>query len=150
MVIRTFTYVFAGAAAALLLLASCSKADAPVINDAVTLSSPDGQLTASVGVSAKGEPCYRLERAGAEVVKPSRLGFVLAKGTDSIEEDLLLEEEPFREEPISASEEVHQEALSDYDTGKESEYRDVEELAAEVPDLTEDADEPEKPSSEEE
>ena len=87
---KVFTSLFAGAAGAMLLLAACGKTEAPVINDAITLSSPDGQLTASVGISAKGEPCYKLERAGAEVIKPSRLGFGLVKGSNNVEEDMVI------------------------------------------------------------
>ena len=45
------------------------------------ISSPDGMLTASFGLTPEGQPCYKLERCGATVIKPSRLGFTLTDGT---------------------------------------------------------------------
>ncbi len=45
------------------------------------ISSPDGMLTASFGLTPEGQPCYKLERCGAPVIKPSRLGFTLTDGT---------------------------------------------------------------------
>ena len=63
-------------AAAALMLAGCAKpAEAPSFPYSV--SSPDGSLTVEVGCTSQGQPCYRLERSGREVVKPSRLGFQL-------------------------------------------------------------------------
>ena len=76
-------------AAALLLPASCAQKQ-PQATFSCSISSPDGLLTASVGLTPDGQPCYKLERDGAEVVKTSRLGFGLAKGTSSIEEDLVI------------------------------------------------------------
>ena len=76
-------------AAALLLPASCGQKQQQA-TFSCSISSPDGLLTASVGLTPDGQPCYKLERDGAEVVKTSRLGFGLAKGTSSIEEDLVI------------------------------------------------------------
>lgn len=70
----------------------------------------------------------------------SKLKEFMAIGEDDLEK---FDEWPKEEEPITASEEVHQEAFSEYDTGEESEFWDVEELTAEIPDLTEE--EPETP-----
>ena len=61
-----------------LMAAGCGK---PVTPDfPYTVSSPDGTITASVGLSQDGQPFYKLERDGKEVVKPSRLGFLLSDG----------------------------------------------------------------------
>ena len=65
------------AAACLLVLAACEK---PVALEGETLASPDGQLSLTVGLLEGGVPAYRLDRAGAAVVLPSRLGFDLTDG----------------------------------------------------------------------
>ncbi|MBQ3389883.1 MAG: aminotransferase class V-fold PLP-dependent enzyme [Firmicutes bacterium] len=57
----------------------------------------------------------------------------LEKERELIREQGMIEEPKF----ITASEEVHQEALSEYDTGSESEFRDLEDFTAEMEDLTE-------------
>ena len=44
--------------------------------DALTLSSPDGQMVLRFAV-VNGVPQYALDRAGKEIVKPSKLGFTL-------------------------------------------------------------------------
>jgi hypothetical protein len=73
-------------AAAVLLLAGCGKTEVKA-SFAYSVSSPDGTLTASVGLTPEGQPCYKLERAGAEVIKPSRLGFGLRPGPGEAGED---------------------------------------------------------------
>ena len=60
------------------------------LSDTVSLSSPDGQLSATFGLTAEGQPCYRLDRADAEVVRTSRLGFDLCDGT-SLKDGFTLE-----------------------------------------------------------
>ena len=68
------------AAAALLLLAGCGKsADASF---PYSISSPDGLLTVSVGITPEGTAVYELAREGRTVVAPSRLGFELTDGSD--------------------------------------------------------------------
>ena len=63
----------------------------------------------------------------------------LIREQNIIDEPNFVENPEFNEEPkqITASEEVHQEALSEYDIGSESEFRDLEDLTAEIEDLTE-------------
>ena len=63
----------------------------------------------------------------------------LIREQNIIDEPNFVEKPEFNEEPkqITASEEVHQEALSEYDIGSESEFRDLEDLTAEIEDLTE-------------
>ena len=63
----------------------------------------------------------------------------LIREQNLIDEPNFVEKPDFSEEPkqITASEEVHQEALSEYDIGSESEFRDLEDLTAEIEDLTE-------------
>ena len=75
----------------------------------------------------------------------SKLKEFMAIGEDDLEkfddwpkDDPEMPDLPEEDEPITASEEVHQEAFLEYDTGEESEFWDVEELTAEIPDLTED------------
>ena len=68
---------------------SCSRSEIH-LSDTVSLSSPDGQLSATFGLTAEGRPCYRLDRAGAAVVKTSRLGFDLCDGT-SLKDGFTLE-----------------------------------------------------------
>ena len=45
----------------------------------VALSSPDGNLTVTVGVDA-GRACYQVSRSGQVVINRSALGFVLKDG----------------------------------------------------------------------
>ena len=66
--------------AALTLLAGCGKSG-PAVDFDRSITSPDGTLTVSFGVTADGTPCYKLERNGKEVVKASRLGFELTDGS---------------------------------------------------------------------
>ena len=65
--------------AAICLLAGCTTQTKATFDYSV--SSPDGVLRASFGLTADGQPCYQLERGGQIVVKPSRLGFELTDGT---------------------------------------------------------------------
>ncbi|MBO4565843.1 MAG: glycoside hydrolase family 97 protein [Bacteroidales bacterium] len=65
--------------ALLMMAAGCGKAEVEA-SFAYSVSSPDGVLTAHVGLTPEGQPCYKLERGGAEVIKPSRLGFGLVAG----------------------------------------------------------------------
>ena len=65
------------------LLAGCGKPAATQASFPCTVSSPDGTLTASVGLTPEGQPCYKLEREGAEVIKTSRLGFQLSVGDNT-------------------------------------------------------------------
>ena len=67
---------FTALLAAILLLAGCGKGDVKA-SFPYSVSSPDGVLTAYVGMTPEGQPCYKLERNGSEVVAPSRLGFQL-------------------------------------------------------------------------
>ena len=46
----------------------------------VEVSSPDGAVTVAVGVKAR-QPYYTVSYQGRELVKPSRLGFLLDDGT---------------------------------------------------------------------
>ena len=70
-----------GATLALAALVGCSGQGAPAMGGRAELSSPDGVLTLTFGFTKDGQPVYKLERAGAEVVKASRLGFDLCDGT---------------------------------------------------------------------
>ncbi|MBR5042232.1 MAG: glycoside hydrolase family 97 N-terminal domain-containing protein, partial [Bacteroidales bacterium] len=63
------------------MLAACAPKQ---IEFPLSVSSPDGLLTASVGLTADGQPCYKLERNGAVVVKPSMLGFELMAGDSDL------------------------------------------------------------------
>ena len=55
----------------------------PVLaDDALTLTSPDGQLNLRFGLDADGTPVYALDRGETAVVLPSRLGFYLVSGED--------------------------------------------------------------------
>lgn len=51
--------------------------------NAETIHSPDGNLSLNVGLTASGEPEYSLSFKGKEVIKPSKLGFVL-KNSDNL------------------------------------------------------------------
>ena len=53
-----------------------------VVNNPETLSSPDGKLSLSVGLTDSGIPVYSLTREGADVILPSRLGYALVDGSD--------------------------------------------------------------------
>ncbi len=64
---------FAGAT-----LAGCTKKAEPSFDYSV--SSPDGTLTASIGITPDGRPYYKLDRGGQAVIKPSCLGFTLTDG----------------------------------------------------------------------
>ncbi|MBP5559500.1 MAG: glycoside hydrolase family 97 protein [Bacteroidales bacterium] len=68
-------------ALATVLLASCGKPGTEA-DFSHTLSSPDGTLIASLGLTPDGQPCYKLDRSGAAVIKPSLLGFALVSDTD--------------------------------------------------------------------
>jgi hypothetical protein len=68
-------------ALATVLLASCGKPGTKA-DFSHTLSSPDGTLIASLGLTPDGQPCYKLDRSGAAVIKPSLLGFALVSDTD--------------------------------------------------------------------
>ena len=59
------------------ILAVCSCNTRPVPLEGETLKSPDGQLTLTFGLSAKGEPMYSLDYGKTAVVLPSRLGYTL-------------------------------------------------------------------------
>ena len=71
-----------GLCLALLLLAGCGK-QPDQASFPCSVSSPDGTLTVSVGHTSDGQPCYKLERCGAEVIKTSRLGFQLSVGDNT-------------------------------------------------------------------
>ena len=70
--------------AVVLIAVGCSRTAAPCLDH--TLSSPDGQLSLSMGINAEGTPFYRLCRGEVEVVAPSRLGFELTDGTSLIKD----------------------------------------------------------------
>ncbi len=55
----------------------------PVLaDDALTLTSPDGQLNLRFGLDAEGTPVYALDRGETAVVLPSRLGYDLMDGRE--------------------------------------------------------------------
>ena len=55
----------------------------PVLaDDALTLTSPDGQLNLRFGLDADGTPVYALDRGETAVVLPSRLGYDLMDGRE--------------------------------------------------------------------
>ena len=62
--------------AVLMMLAGCGQVKVSAAFER-SVSSPDGSLNASIGLTADGQPCYKLERNGSEVIKPSGLGFLL-------------------------------------------------------------------------
>ena len=68
------------AAMSLALMAGCGETG-PAASFDRSLTSPDGTLTAVFGITPDGQPCYKLERNGAAVIKPSRLGFELMDGS---------------------------------------------------------------------
>ena len=68
--------------AALALTACTAGRNVDFSGEVKTLQSPDGKLALTVGLTAHGTPVYALEREGAAVVKPSRLGYRLIGGED--------------------------------------------------------------------
>jgi alpha-glucosidase len=70
------------AASALLCLAACSGEKSITFTPSGELRSPDGKLALTVGLTAQGTPVYSLDREGAAVIKPSRLGYKLISGPD--------------------------------------------------------------------
>ena len=44
----------------------------------VRVTSPDGSIRVSLSVDNDGRVNYRVDRGGAEIIAPSRLGFILA------------------------------------------------------------------------
>ena len=84
-----FTIVLAAAAA---MLAGCGK-QAAEPSFTYSVSSPDGSLVASVGTMPDGQPCYKLERDGSEVIKPSRLGYQLIADKQREGEDPVIKNE---------------------------------------------------------
>ena len=68
-----------------LFLCACTAKNISPLSDVQTLSSPDGNLTVTVGLSAQGTPVYALDRNGTAVIKPSRLGFKLLDKDDLME-----------------------------------------------------------------
>ena len=66
---------------AILCLAACGKAETS-FEPQQKLQSPDGKLEVGVGLSADGTPLYALTYQGADVIKPSRLGFRLLDQED--------------------------------------------------------------------
>lgn len=63
-------------------MAACSPEE-DALSDMQTLSSPDGSLTLTIGLSGEGTPKWSLSRGAAAVVLPSRLGFEFRGGRDS-------------------------------------------------------------------
>ena len=55
-----------------------------VLVHAQQLKSPDGNLSVSLSVQTDGTPVYSLTYKGKDVVKPSKLGFVLKNDTVSL------------------------------------------------------------------
>jgi hypothetical protein len=78
--IKKIAFTVLAASMALALVTGCEESGPAATFDR-SLTSPDGTLTASFGISPDGQPCYKLERNGAVVIKPSRLGFELMDGT---------------------------------------------------------------------
>ena len=64
------------AALAVAMLACTPKA-VSISTDTQELSSPDGKMVLKVGLTEDGTPVYSLDRNGAAVILPSRLGFRL-------------------------------------------------------------------------
>jgi len=58
---------------------------AAALAGAQTVSSPDKNLSLTFGLSAKGEPTYQLTYKNKPVIKTSKLGLDLKKGTDLLE-----------------------------------------------------------------
>ena len=63
--------------ALLMLAASCSKSSSK--DESLSLSSPDGQLLITVGLTADGTAAYTVSRAGALLLDTSRLGMQFAQ-----------------------------------------------------------------------
>ncbi len=63
---------------ALLAAAACSRQQTAKFD--YTISSPDGTVTASFGLTPDGRPCYKLDRSGQAIIEPSCLGFTLTDG----------------------------------------------------------------------
>ena len=82
---------------AALTLSSCGSDKAgegrpQLPDDALSLSSPDGQLSLRFGLDAEGTPVYALDRGETAVVLPSRLGFYLVSG-ENLLDGFVLEDE---------------------------------------------------------
>lgn len=54
-----------------------SAAPTPAAPPVFSVASPDGRIKASITTDNEGRPSYRIDRAGAAVISPSRLGFIL-------------------------------------------------------------------------
>ena len=63
-------------------MAACVPGPSRIGDVSDLLQSPDGRLEMSFGLSAKGEPLYRLTFDGKDVILPSGLGFELMDGKD--------------------------------------------------------------------
>ncbi len=77
---RTLSLLLAG-----LALCACGAGSTRSVapsGEVKTLQSPDGKLALTVGLTAQGTPVYSLDREGAAVIKPSRLGYKLISGPD--------------------------------------------------------------------
>ena len=77
---RTLSLLLAG-----LALCACgagSTRSVATSGEVKTLQSPDGKLALTVGLTAQGTPVYSLDREGAAVIRPSRLGYKLLNGPD--------------------------------------------------------------------
>ena len=77
---RTLSLLLAG-----LTLCACGVGSTRSVGpsgEVKTLQSPDGKLALTVGLTAQGTPVYSLDREGAAVIKPSRLGYKLLNGPD--------------------------------------------------------------------
>ena len=77
---RTLSLLLAG-----LALCACGAGSTRSVapsGEVKTLQSPDSKLALTVGLTAQGTPVYSLDREGAAVIKPSRLGYKLISGPD--------------------------------------------------------------------
>ena len=69
------------AVAATVLLAACTGVPTGFSESDLTLTSPDGTLTARLDVDAEGRASYRLFRGEEVLVQPSTLGFTVQNGS---------------------------------------------------------------------
>ncbi|WP_454831900.1 glycoside hydrolase family 97 protein [Pseudoxanthomonas wuyuanensis] len=60
-----------------LVSVTVSAAPSPPAPPVFSIASPDGRLAASITTDNEGRPSYRVDRNGAPVISPSRLGFIL-------------------------------------------------------------------------
>ena len=55
----------------------CLTACCSTRTDESTVASPNGDYALSFWLDSKGTPCYNLTYQGREVVKPSKMGFII-------------------------------------------------------------------------